>query len=85
VRDAVDVRQAIPREEFRGPDLPYLVAQLPEKYRQALTLFYMEERSCEEVARLLDLPLGTVKTYLHRAKKELAAAMTQNKMTEGGR
>jgi RNA polymerase sigma-70 factor, ECF subfamily len=84
VRDAVDARQAS-REEFRGPDLPYLVAQLPEKYRQALTLFYMEERSYEEVARLLDLPLGTVKTYLHRAKKELAAAMTQNKMTEGGR
>jgi DNA-directed RNA polymerase specialized sigma24 family protein len=56
-----------------------------EKYRQVITLFYMEDRSYEEVSRLLDLPLGTVKTYLHRAKKELAAAMTQDKMTEGGR
>jgi RNA polymerase sigma factor (sigma-70 family) len=85
VRDAADTRQAVPREEYRGPDLPYLVSQLPEKYRQVITLFYMEERSYEEVARLLDLPLGTVKTYLHRAKKELAAAMTQDKMTDGGR
>ena len=85
VRDAADARQGVPRDESRGPDLPYLVAQLPEKYRQVITLFYMEERSYEEVARLLDLPLGTVKTHLHRAKKELAAAMTQNKMTEGGR
>jgi len=34
---------------------------------------------------MLDPPLGTVKTYLHRAKKELAAAMRQDKMTEGGR
>jgi len=50
-----------------------------------ITLFYMEERSYEEVARLLDLPMGTVKPYLHRAKKELAAAMSRGKMTEGGR
>ena len=85
VRDAVDTQQAVKCEEFRSPDLAYLVPQLPEKYRQAITLFYMEERSYEEVARLLDLPLGTVKTYLHRAKKELAAAMTQNKMMNGGR
>jgi RNA polymerase sigma-70 factor (ECF subfamily) len=85
VREAADARQAVLRDESRGPDLPYLVSRLPEKYRQVITLFYMEERSYEEVARLLDLPLGTVKTYLHRAKKELAAAMTQDKMTEGGR
>lgn len=85
MRDAVDARQTVSREECHGPDLQYLVSQLPEKYRQALTLFYMEERSYEEVARLLDLPLGTVKTYLHRAKKELAAAMMQDKIREGGR
>ena len=85
VRDAFEARQLTRRDEFRGPDLAYLVSQLPDKYRQVITLFYMEERSYEEVARLLDLPLGTVKTYLHRAKKELAAAMRQDKMTEGGR
>ncbi len=85
VRDAFEARQLARRDEFRGPDLAYLVSQLPEKYRQVNTLFYMEERSYEEVARMLDLPLGTVKTYLHRAKKELAAAMRQDKMTEGGR
>ena len=85
VHDAAEARQSIPLDESRGPDLAYLVSQLPEKYRQAIALFYMEEKSYEEVARLLDVPLGTVKTYLHRAKKELAAAMTQDKMTKGGR
>ena len=52
--------------------LEALVAELPEKQRQVLALFYMEERSYQEVARLLDMPLGTVKTHLFRARKELA-------------
>jgi RNA polymerase sigma-70 factor (ECF subfamily) len=85
VRDAAEGRRAMQRGEPRGPDLPYLVSRLPEKYRRVIMLYYMEERSYEEVARLLDLPLGTVKTYLHRAKKELAAALQHTKMTEGGR
>lgn len=54
------------------PDLALLVSQLPEKQRQVVTLFYMEEKSYEEVARLLDIPMGTVKTHLFRARKELA-------------
>jgi RNA polymerase sigma-70 factor, ECF subfamily len=84
--DEARVRIAVPpREEARGPDLTRLVAQLPRKYREVITLFYMEERSYKEVARLLDLPMGTVKTYLHRAKKHLAVAMLRSKMTEGGR
>jgi len=54
------------------PDLASLVDELPEKQRQIVTLFYMEEKSYDEVARLLDMPLGTVKTHLFRARKELA-------------
>jgi DNA-directed RNA polymerase specialized sigma24 family protein len=37
------------------------------------------------VARLLDLPMGTVKTCLHRARKDLAAAVVESKMAKGGR
>ena len=48
-----------------------MLGQLPEKYRQVSTLFYLEQKSYEEVAALLGLPLGTVKTFLYRAKKEL--------------
>jgi RNA polymerase sigma-70 factor (ECF subfamily) len=40
-------------------------------------LFYMEEKSYDEVARMLDLPLGTVKTYLHRARKQLATIVKE--------
>ena len=45
--------------------------KLPERYRQAVTLFYMEDKSYEQTAASLGLPLGTVKALLHRARKRL--------------
>lgn len=58
-----------------SPDWERLIAALPENYRQVIRLYYMEDRSYEEVAAMLALPLGTVKTYLHRARKQLAQAL----------
>ncbi|MBI3695445.1 MAG: sigma-70 family RNA polymerase sigma factor [Acidobacteria bacterium] len=76
VRRAVETRHcSAGRAET---DLVSLIAQLPENYRQVLTLFYLEDRSYQEVSQLLDLPMGTVKTYLHRARKELAAAIQRS-------
>jgi RNA polymerase sigma-70 factor (ECF subfamily) len=87
--DDFNVRLAAERtkESVSPPelDLPGLIAQLPEKYRQVILLFYMEEKTYDEVARLLDLPMGTVKTYLHRARKALAAAITEANMKVGKR
>ena len=51
-----------------------LVDQLPDKQRQAVLLYYMQEQSHEEVAAMLAMPVGTVKTLLHRARQRLAAA-----------
>ena len=48
-----------------------LVEQLPENQQQAVRLFYLEDRSYESVAESLDMPLGTVKNLLHRARKRL--------------
>lgn len=48
-----------------------MLDQLPERYRQAVTLFYMEDKSYEQTAASLGLPLGTVKALLHRARKRL--------------
>jgi len=59
-------------EPRRSPDLQRMVDALPENQRQVVILFYMEEKSHEEVSRLLGMPIGTVKTHLHRARKELA-------------
>jgi RNA polymerase sigma-70 factor (ECF subfamily) len=51
-----------------------LVDQLPTKQRQVIILFYMEGQSHEEVASILAMPIGTVKTMLHRARARLGAA-----------
>lgn len=48
-----------------------LLDRLPERYRQAVTLFYMEDQSYEQTARALDVPLGTLKAMLHRARRKL--------------
>lgn len=47
--------------------------------RAVLTLFFQEERTYEEIAAILDLPMGTVKTHLHRGRQKLKTAV-QEKM-----
>lgn len=53
------------------------VARLPERQRLAITLYYFHQRSYEEVAEIMEQPLGTVKSYLHRAKSALAGALKE--------
>jgi RNA polymerase sigma-70 factor (ECF subfamily) len=60
-----------------GLDVHALLAELPDKYRQVITLFYLEQKSYEEVAAMLGLPMGTAKTYLHCARKELLRLSTR--------
>jgi RNA polymerase sigma-70 factor (ECF subfamily) len=47
------------------------IAALPPKYQLVLTLFYLQEFSYQEISQVLDLPLGTVKTHLFRARERL--------------
>jgi RNA polymerase sigma-70 factor (ECF subfamily) len=56
-----------------------LIELLPERYRRTLTLFYYEDRSIDEVANMLGMPEGTVKTNLHRAR----AALTEQLRRRG--
>ena len=51
------------------------VEALPDQQRQAVTLYYLEERPVAEVAEMMGLPVNTVKTHLHRARASLAAAL----------
>ena len=51
------------------------VEGLPEKQRQAVTLYYLDERSVDEVAAMMGMPVNTVKTHLHRARASLATAL----------
>jgi RNA polymerase sigma-70 factor, ECF subfamily len=63
-------------------DVAKLLEQLPEPYRRVVVLFYLEDRSCEEVGELLSMPTGTVKALLHRGRKRLASLAGRAMETE---
>ncbi len=54
-----------------GTHIERAIAQLRPEYRSCIMLRHVEGLAYEEIAQLLDLPLGTVKTYIHRARHEL--------------
>ena len=54
-----------------GSAIERAIASLRPEYRSCILLRHVEGRSYEEIAATLDLPLGTVKTYIHRARHEL--------------
>ena len=51
------------------------VQNLPDKYRVVILMFYMEELSVEEIGKALSIPLGTVKSRLHKAKSMLQSKL----------
>ena len=60
-----------------GSSIERAIAGLRPEYRSCIMLRHVEGRSYEEIAAILDLPLGTVKTYIHRARHELRDALTE--------
>jgi RNA polymerase sigma-70 factor (ECF subfamily) len=68
-----------PQEQAESADearrLRAAIDALPEKYRTVITLFHLQNKQYEEIAQVLDLPLGTVKTHLFRAKESLRKAL----------
>jgi RNA polymerase sigma-70 factor (ECF subfamily) len=64
------VQEQLEDEEMRGI-LKQEMNLLPEKYRSVVALFYIQEMSYEEVVSILNLPVGTVKTNLFRARNLL--------------
>lgn len=48
-----------------------LLDRLRPEYRMVIALYYLEGTSYTEIAEIMRLPMGTVKTYLHRAKRSL--------------
>lgn len=71
----VTVKQESALEEMEakelGTSIERAIAHLRPEYRSCIMLRHVEGRSYEEIATTLDLPLGTVKTYIHRARHEL--------------
>jgi RNA polymerase sigma-70 factor (ECF subfamily) len=62
-------------KELAG-ELEEAIAGLREDYRTAILLRHVEGRPYEEIAEIMDIPLGTVKTYIFRARRELREALS---------
>jgi RNA polymerase sigma-70 factor (ECF subfamily) len=59
------------------------IERLPEEYRVASTLYFMEDFSYEEIGRVLQCPVGTVRSRLHRGRKMLQKALWQVAQEDG--
>jgi RNA polymerase sigma factor (sigma-70 family) len=64
------LEEEIERRDF-SENVQALIGRLPENYRTVLTLFYLQQVRYEEIAEIMGIPLGTVKTYIHRARLRL--------------
>jgi RNA polymerase sigma-70 factor, ECF subfamily len=54
-----------------GTEIDMALGGIRAEYRTAIVLCHVEGRPYEEIADIMDVPLGTVKTYIHRGRKEL--------------
>jgi RNA polymerase sigma factor (sigma-70 family) len=52
-------------------ELQLALAELRPEYRQAFVLFHEQELSYAQIADTMDVPVGTIKTWVHRARREL--------------
>lgn len=73
-------RQAIALDEAKR--LRDAIESLPEKYRTVITLYHLQGKQYEEIATVLALPIGTVKTHLFRAKEQLRKRLAGLEVTE---
>lgn len=75
----VSDRTETPLEELEARELggaiEVAIGRLRPEYRACILLRHVEGRPYEEIAEMLSLPLGTVKTYIHRARNELRQAL----------
>jgi RNA polymerase sigma-70 factor (ECF subfamily) len=57
------------------------ISNLPEKYRAVIEMRHIEEKSYQEISELLDLPLGTVKAHIFRARELLYKYLKEKRGT----
>jgi RNA polymerase sigma-70 factor (ECF subfamily) len=67
-------------QQEQRAELISLLSRLPERYRVALTCYYFEHLTYQELAELLDQPVGTVKSTISRGVRLLRTALNQHSL-----
>ena len=79
----IGARQESPLDTVEAKELggaiEAAIGSLRPEYRSCILLRHVEGRAYEEIAEILNLPLGTVKTYIHRARNELRLSLAHLK------
>ena len=70
-------------EQDTRQSLENAIKKLPSEERMAVILRHMKGMKYDEIARIMDVPLGTVKTLLHRGRKTVKASMIKDGIWEG--
>ena len=67
-----------------GEELQQGIEKLRDTYRTCFILFYQDQLSCSEIGQAMNVPAGTVKTWLHRARRELAEHLARRGIVPDG-
>src|SRR5205823_14089239 len=70
--DRIDPRPGVADPDDLGGELAQAIDRLRPEYRLVFLLYHEQNLSYEEIAQSVQRPVGTVKTWLHRARAELA-------------
>ena len=71
------------QDNDHNENLLELIDQLPDIDKQAIYLFYLEEMTISQIANVLQIPAGTVKSRLNRSRKNLQKMATERSAKEG--
>ncbi|MFJ5625300.1 sigma-70 family RNA polymerase sigma factor [Peribacillus loiseleuriae] len=69
-------------DKYNNEEIKDTIFSLPKVYREVVYLYYYESLKTEEIAKVLDIPVNTVKTRLRRAKQRLEPMIKEAKLNE---
>lgn len=70
-------------ERIRLESIQEAIADLPDEFRQVCVLYFLEEFTYPEIAEVLEIPVGTVRSRLHRARKALQRRLLDVAVEDG--
>ena len=75
--ESVDPRSGLADPDDLATELVLAIGRLRHEYKMVFTLYHEQNLPYEEIAQALGRPVGTVKTWLHRARAELAEHLSR--------
>jgi len=85
VEQLSDDAQEVSEARNLAEEVDLALGTLRSEYRQAFLLFHQHEMSYAQISATLDCPLGTVKTWVHRARRELIAQLKNRGVVQESR